>query len=363
MKKCFQKKYRWITLGTIAIIVRIIVGFSPAWVETIYSRGIFQGIRWLFDFTIALSPVPLFYLLVLLLIYGLVRFYRKNQLEWTRLDWRARWQSLGWQVANFFGFVVFSFMILWGFNYARVPIEEQITIHPNTLNLREIIEETTWATQRANALREQILNVDTAAINHIPLNEPLQPYMRCLLEQVLRQYNYPTGGRVRGRQIYPKGFLMRMGIAGIYLPWIGEGHADGGLHVLQLPFTLAHEMAHGYGFGDEGTCNFLAYLACQASDNPAIQYAGQLTYWRYIASEYKLFRPTEFAFFRSNQLSRGMHNDLAAIYANREQYPEWFPYQDQFNDLYLKFQGIEDGIENYNRMVSLVRAWRLKVTY
>lgn len=359
--KWLAPKYRWMTLGGLAILVRIVASWMPNGVETIYSRGIYQGIRWFIDNTVARSPIPLFYFLVAFLLYYIYRAFKSWQTIQS-YSIKAKLQHIGLAVGNVLGFIIFTFLVLWGFNYARVPIETQININANTLNLKEIITETKWATQEALDARALIPQTDTFALDSTFLpNGNLQEIMRKHLVKVLKKYNYPTTGRVRGRQLFPKGLLMRFSTSGVYLPWIGEGHVDGGLHSLQLPFTLAHEMAHGYGHGDEGTCNFLAYLACIESGDPFLIYSGKLTYWRYAASEYKYFKPESYEMFRAATLTRGMHNDLAAIYANSDKYPDILPWmRDTAYDTYLKFQGIEEGIENYSRVVTLVRGWRLK---
>ena len=95
----------------------------------------------------------------------------------------------------------------------------------------------------------------------------------------------PHSGRVRVRQPWPNGFLLRWSTAGIYIPQTGEGHIDRGLLAVQKPFTIAHEMAHGYGVADEGACNFIAWLACSQSRDPWVRFGGALTYWRYAAAE------------------------------------------------------------------------------
>ena len=81
-----------------------------------------------------------------------------------------------------------------------------------------------------------------------------------------------------GGDLYrPNGILLRFNSSGVYFPFTGEGHVDNGLHPVSKPFTIAHELGHGYGFGSEDVCNFLGFLACVRSDNPAIRYAGYLT--------------------------------------------------------------------------------------
>jgi hypothetical protein len=356
--KLIKKEYRWIILAIITIIIRIILGFFPQVIETIYSRGVFLGIRWLIDNTTARLPFPMLYLLVFAFAITVFLAFRQ---------WFALWQikaltfsKVFLSIGNFLSVVIISFLILWGFNYGREPLEKQLNLNTQTLNLEQIIKETEAATIEINNARKHIPNTDTFALSNEYLPKHLVDTMRRLLVKVLNDYNYPTTGKVQGRLIVPKGFLMRLGASGIYLPWIGEGNIDASLHATQLPFTIAHELAHGYGFGDEGSCNFWAYLACLESDNPMLQYSGKLTYWRYIASEYKYFQPEAYAIFRAENLNRGVHNDLEAIYANREKYPTIIPFQNQAYDTYLKFQGVEDGIESYSRMVLLVKAWKAR---
>lgn len=353
-----NKPYRWINLAFITLLIRVILGFFPHIIESIYSRGIFLGIRWLIDNTTARLPFPVLYLLVFAFVITIFLAFR----QWFVL-WKNKALTISkvlLPIGNFLGFIIFFFLILWGFNYGREPLENQLELNTEVLNLEQIITETEQATIEINEARKRISNSDTFPLSTQFLPKKLVDTMRQLLVKVLNDYNYPTIGKVQGRLIAPKGFLMRLGASGIYLPWIGEGNIDASLHATQLPFTIAHELAHGYGFGDEGSCNFWAYLACLESNNPMIQYSGKLTYWRYIASEYKYFKPEEYEVFRAENLSRGVHNDLVAIYANREKYPTIIPFHNQAYDTYLKFQGVEEGIESYSRMVLLVKAWKAR---
>ncbi len=357
-----MKKYKYLLLAALLILTRILLGFFPNLVETFYSRGLFLGIRWFIDHTTARLPFPTLYLLIVLLFF----LFLKKGYQWWKLSQQKtlRISYFLLPIANFLSILISSFLLLWGFNYARQPIENQLNLTAKTLKLNQIIRETEWATAEINVARQAIENAylmaDTNALNVDLLPQHLEDTMRQLIVETLKKYHYPTVGKMRGRVIYPKGFLMRLGASGIYLPWIGEGQVDGSLTAPQLPFTMAHELAHGYGFGDEGSCNFWAYLACSASDNLIIQYAGKLAYWRYIAAEYKYFKPESFELFRAKNLSRGVHNDLEMMYNNQEKYVTIFPFQDAAYDTFLKFQGVEEGIESYSRMVLLVKAWKRK---
>jgi hypothetical protein len=351
-----NKKYRWIICAAVLIIIRIVLGFFPQVIETVYSRGLFLGIRWLIDNTTARLPFPMLYVMGSILGFLLI----KKSYEWVKLYQKKALNKevILLPIGNFLSITVILFLILWGFNYARQPLEKQLGLNTQVLDLKQIIKETKWATKEINLARNEILNADTNALTVDFLPPNLEDTMRQLLVNVLKKYNYPTVGNMRGRLIYPKGLLMRLGASGIYLPWIGEGQVDAALTPAQLPFVMAHELAHGYGFGDEGSCNFWGYLACLASENPMIRYSGKLAYWRYIAAEYKYYQPEAYEIFRAENISRGVFNDLENMYTNGDKYPPIIPFQNQAYDTYLKFQGVEEGIESYSRMVLLVRAWK-----
>ena len=179
-----------------------------------------------------------------------------------------------------------------------------------------------------------------------------------MVENWLRDNNFPAIGKVRGREIYPKGIFLHFSSSGLYFPFTGEGHVDAGVHALQKPYIIAHEMFHGYGFGDEGTCNFNAFLACIKSNDPYIAYSGHLSYWRTLAINYLRYRPKEYRAFRRT-LPLTIQADLDAINEVLISYPDIMPrFRYYAYDAYLKAQGIDEGMKNYNRVIMLVNAWR-----
>ena len=354
----FLKKYFWIVFAFFLMLLRWLGNFYPVAIEYVYSRGIFLGIRAIIDYTIAALPLPMFYVFWLTILVLFIRYLiRSSQKKYTIQE---RLRRFGFQTINVISIIIIWFLLIWGFNYGRIPIEDKLKLTLKVPELSDLKSETQWATKKTLDLRQLVME-DTLALNAIYSPKDLEDEMRESLKSVLKELGYSSFGKVRARQLYPKGILLRLRTAGIYWFFVGEGNLDAGLHPLQKPFTMAHEMAHGYGFGDEGTCNFLAYLACLKSSHAYVRYTGMLTYWRYIAGEYKFRAPEDYATFREEHLSIGMKNDLEAIYENAEQYPDLLPaLRNKTYDSYLKLQGIEDGIENYNRVIILVDAWKGK---
>ena len=353
-KFLLHKKTIWIGLGVFALILRL--SLSPQFIENWYSRGLFLGIRRIIDLVTGIFPVALVYPVVLLLFVllgsAIYKFFRKP------LSWKKKIVQALTSILAFAGAVVFLFLFMWGYNYGRVPLENKIGIQPQPLNVDELRAELEAATTEVLTLRDQLPGASDTTLSSTLLPNNLETTMRQELLDVLNGFEYPTPGKVRGRIIKPKGILLRISTAGVYIPFTGEGHIDAGLHHLQLPFVVAHEMSHGYGFGDEGTCNFLAYLACTQSEDPYLRYVGHLYYWRYVAGDYRAFQPEEYKTFRE-ALPPGLKADLRAISLEMAKYPDIFPkIRDATYNAYLRAQGIEEGMKNYDRVVMLVKAWR-----
>lgn len=357
MKKViFNKKTIWILLGLLAIILSSVL--PAAFVEKYYSRGLFQLVRWGFTGLDSWLPFAFVYVLFLLLLgwlgVSLTRFFKSKK------TWPQRLLNMLFSVLAFAGGTVFFFQFLWGFNYKRIPLETTMGISPKPLTVSELKDELDAATAETLRLRSMLPGAGDTAVPAVLLPNNLENTLRENLKATLADYGYPVPGNVRGRLLWPKGLLLRISTAGVYIPFTGEGHIDPGLHYLQLPFVMIHEMSHGYGFGDEGTCNFLAYLACIRSDNLFLQYVGHLYYWRYVASDFREFQPEEYDKFRES-LPAGLKADLLAIRQEMDKYPDIFPaVRDATYNAYLHAQGIKEGLKNYDRVIMLVHAWRKK---
>ena len=353
----FQIKTRHkigLLLGLTTLVLNNFVSFSSGFIESVYSRGLFKLYRGIYDHSFALSPIPLVYVLFGFLVFLCFRKFRK-------ITYRSKQGILNEFVSlgSFIGYVLFVFYMAWGFNYQRVPIKEQMDLDLNPINLKilkdELARETSFLVES-----RPILKSEGDSITEADLPSNMEQEIRIALEAILAEYGYDVNGRVRVRQLAPAGILLRIKTAGVYIPFVGEGHIDKGLHPIQKPFTMAHEMAHGYGFGDEGTCNFLAYLACLKSKIPIIKYSGSLGYWKYLSSNLRANSSKDYLLFWEN-IPSVLKKDLNDIYVNSIKYPDLFPrLRDKMYNSYLKSQGISEGMQNYDRVILLVHSWQKK---
>ncbi|MEM1216000.1 MAG: DUF3810 family protein [Bacteroidota bacterium] len=339
--------------GIFALLIRWVA--SPEWIERYYSQGFFPLLRLVWDYAVgSWLPVAFVYILILLL---LVRWIR-SLYRWSKRRGRDRWWAALAHVLGFLGWLVLTFLLLWGFNYGRVPVEDRLGLDWSNLPDTLIAEQVKAEARVLTTLRAKLQRPDS-----IPLRSDLFPtdqeaQLRQALEDALAYYAYPVVGRVRGRQLVPKGIFLHFSSAGLYLPWTGEGHIDAGLLPLQQAYVLTHELAHGYGFGDEGTCSFWAYLASYYVESPTLVYTIRLGYWRSLAAAWSRQDRAAYLAFRAT-LPPGIRADLEAINANILAYPDWTPVlRDVAYDAYLRSQGITEGLANYSKVIKMVEAWR-----
>ncbi len=311
-------------------------GLWPWFYENIYFKAVFQFIRVTHDYTLGLIPIPCLYIVVPLFFYW---FFRDAQSS-------IKWWIL--TVLNTIIWILIWFYVLWGFNYNQATISERLELQKAQVDSVYIDKAFKKQTLKLDGLLNQIDSIDFI--------EPKENDIRIRQEALLDEWGIPTIGRVRVRKIWP-GLLLHFRTSGIYIPHAFEGHLDRGLYYRQHPFTMAHEMSHGYGITDESEANFVAYLTCINSNDLAVQYSGELAYWRYLAKYYKRFhRDTwqdEYA-----ALNPKLVADLKAIRQHILNYKDLMPkYRDVIYDSYLKSHGVQAGIKSYDQMIMLIAAY------
>ncbi|MCE7056930.1 DUF3810 domain-containing protein [Algoriphagus sp. AGSA1] len=349
-----KRDWSWAILGVIALGIRYLATQNPEATDTIYSRKFFPGIRNVIDITLGRLPFPSVYLFIasVLLVIG-IYFWRVSQ----KTGWKSRtWYSLA-ALVNGLGALVFFFLVLWGFNYQRTPIVQQLGLQPKSMNLEQVKSEVQITYRLAQQYRNAVTR-DTAAIEEILPYPELEKLVRANMADNLNMLGLNFTGRPRTKQFPPSGFMRKMGILGIYFPFTGESYIDPSLHALEKPFTVAHEMAHSYGVTDEGEANFIAWVICTNSDDPLLRYSGQLRLLNYQLSDYYRMAPEEYREWVKT-LDRGIRNDMVSIRKASEAIKAYsLELSRKTNDVFLKTQGVKAGVNSYQELPKLAFAWR-----
>lgn len=352
-----SRSVAWVLFGLLTLMLNAWAHHYPEFVERWYSRGLFEWIRQCFDATLGQLPFPSFYLFWIgVLLYWAWQYRNRPKLQ----VWR---QKLGFwllKILGFAGLLVGSFFWLWAFNYARIPLETQMKLEVQPLDSTALWQELHAETALLDSLRASLVGRDTTPLNderYWPSHA--EDTIREALKKWLVQAHFPAPGRVRGRFIYPEGTLFKFGASGIYWPFIGEGNLEAGMHALRKLPSMAHEMSHGYGFSDEGVCNFIAFVACAEHSNAYIAYCTHLDYWNTVASACLEQDPVRYNTQYRGSIPKGIVADQHAIRKQHQKFKEIAPaIRYEVYDSYLKAQGIKAGMLNYDAVLMLVQAWR-----
>jgi hypothetical protein len=313
--------------------------------EAVYAQGIFVVVRKIYDWGWSWSPLPLFYVLLGIILWRTITWFRARKSGALYLVSKA---------AGGIAFLVLTFYVLWAFNYHKAPVANRLGYDFSTVEEQDILNEFAVATDELNQ-KVMALPFEFHSEGMLEKKVVNDREIRPWVQRALQELNLAHRGNVRVRQLWPNGILLRFGTAGIYIPQTGEGHIDYALLSVQKPFTIAHEMAHGYGITDEGECNFIAWLACRISDDPYVQYSGALGYWRYAAAEINADSVTN----ALASLPPTVKRTLELIRKNDRKYPDLMPkIRDAIYSSYLKRHGVIKGLRSYNEVVLLVSQYR-----
>ena len=167
------------------------------------------------------------------------------------------------------------------------------------------------------------------------------------------------GARARPKPVYFSGMMSRLGISGIYSPFTGEPNYNAIQPGFDIPFSVAHEMAHQRGFAREDEANFVAFLVCTKASNPFVRYSGFLGALRVLGVLYRI------APQRYHETVAGLEEGPRADLKARANF--WARYSGRLsnfssslNHVYLKANGVRSGVRNYNEASSLIVGYYLK---
>lgn len=341
------------TLPVTAVFVALLNGFGLLkgfFADTLYYKYLYQLWRIIYDHTFGLLPFPTVYILFILL-FPLLYFIIIKPIR------NKNWKSLPFRLLNLLAAIYILFYFLWGFNYQQMTLVEKLDFPEINMAKEDLFQEIMTINSNLVFIR-QGLKLSNDSIRSVDVPSDLETIIRKNQKEILDSWSLPAFGKVRVRKLLPKGTLLRISTAGVYIPFVSEGHIDAGLHPVQWPFTMAHEMAHGYGVTDEGECNFVAFVTCMNAENSIIRYSGTLGYFRYLLSNYRIYYRDEYDLL-FQQIDSKVIKDIVSINNELNKYPDILPdLRDKIYDSYLKSNGVEAGLHSYSTIIQLVNRWK-----
>lgn len=320
-----------------AAIGTALVPLPPGFVEAWYSRGLYPRVQPFVTVASNLIPIALLDLTAAVLIAGVLALtIRRVRRDGVRIAARRSVVTLVVLAAALY----LWFVLLWGLNYRRVPLEDRIAYDPSRVTREAALKLGGLAVERVNALQPAST---ASASDSEALSDALAD-----VEHTLGATRYAYPGRPK--RSLAQWYFRKAAIDGMTNPF----HLEIILHPDLLPFersfVLAHEWAHLAGYADESEANFVAWLTC-LNGPPAAQYSGWLSAYEHVAAA--LPRSDRQAL--RSRLSPPVIADLAAARARvARANPTITSAARGAYDTYLRANRIEEGIANYNLVVRLM---------
>ena len=193
---------------------------------------------------------------------------------------------------------------------------------------------------------------------------------RMVMKSLGAEYPQLDGYYPRPKALFFSDFMCQQYMQGYYFPFSMEANYNDVMHILNIPSTMCHELAHLRGYIFEDEANFIGYLACVRSEDEFFQYAGYLSVLNYLYNDLvKARKGNPEAFEAAAErvppaaISEQVWEDN--IFVTEE---EWNRINesalidtevvdkaaDVFIDTNLKVNGVSDGKVSYSRVVRLL---------
>jgi hypothetical protein len=351
--------------GLLSYLLFQLLSRSPGWVETWYAGGLGPVLTDAVARVTGVVPLPLAELVIAAFLarqlHGLwrgVRAFRAGERgpAGLLLDGSSR-------VAGDVGAALFLFYLVWGFHYARPPLEQRMGLGEGTeADSAELVALSREAMESVNrAYRDLHGSEDAGHPTRMPADrEELMRRLRSGWERTARELELPGPTRARYgpvKPFWPSEALAYLGIGGFYFPWTGEPVFNSLLPAPSAVHTMVHEMAHQRGYAPEDDANFLAFLVASRSPDPLARYAAwfhahvrlQNALGRVDREAWKAIRETRIA---------GVRRDIEAVVEYNRRYRGWMSRASrEVNDAYLRSQRVEGGVASYGMVTRLLVAY------
>ena len=323
------------------LVVRIAV-LNAGSVEFYYSSGLYPIIARSFSNISSLLPFSLwdtFWLVSSLLFIGSLLMVILRKVGFGKYLLR---------IFQLLALIYAFFYLVWGLNYFRPRIETRLGWS------KTVTDEGAFRAMLDSVIANTNANYTSLTSSDYPALDRLveDSYFKNSKELKI---NYPNGTR-RPKTMLFSSIFAKSGVSGYFGPFFNEIHLNYYLLPMEYPYVLAHEKAHQFGITNESEANLAAFVICTTSHDKRLRYSGYVNLLLYFLSDASRLKDV-------NEYIRKI--DKRVILDLRFQRSHWQglrnktldKMQTRANDVYLKTNHIDEGVKNYNKVVSLAISW------
>lgn len=349
------KKCLWFLIPAVITLVLQLLARKTTWFGTWYTGNIFPiyvntvgRLMSIFPFSVVEFGL---YVIILWVLWITVSFIYKSAKR------REKGLALfgGWihRILTTAAILLMVYTMTCGINYYAISFSAMEGFSVRKSSVEELEELCRYLVNQVNEAAKELSLEDGCMLLTADMGEEAVKAMQAAGER----YTSLAGYYPQPKPVTVSWILSVQQLSGIYSPFTIEANYNREMTDYNIPSTACHELSHLKGFAREDEANFIAYLACMASDNPEFNYSGAML--AYIHANNALYGAGEVELYREirDSLCDTAKRDLIANSAFWDQYEgKVAEVSTQVNNSYLQLNNQSDGVKSYGRVVDLLLA-------
>lgn len=363
-----NKKYKLFSLILLplALLLNFISSKFPELVETYYSLTInkftvqiLSKISGIFPFSTYEVTIYLIIIIALIFIVGFFTILLKNP---TKLKDFLINSILN--LLSTLSIAYFLFIVLWGLNYNRLPLSTTLINNYNLDNSKsvsqvnynndDLIELYKFLIEKTNETRKLVSEDNNGVMKNNSDYKGIMSRAQLGYDKIIDVIPNANGKYAKPKYVISSNLMCYTGITGIYFPFTGDANVNIAIPDMNIPSTALHEMAHQRGYASEDEANFIGYLSSINHPDADFNYSGYILALSHTASALR-----KVDYNALIELNKTISDDVRRDLDNNNKF--WEKYEgkvekvsNDFNNAYLKSNGIKEGVQSYGKMVELL---------
>jgi Protein of unknown function (DUF3810) len=303
------KQYFWpITLLFFVVLIKVFSANKDA-VEMYYSTSSYASFASFYRAIFARVPFSvgdvLYTIAICYLLVKIFHFCRALCSKERRKLLQTNWKASAKKTFHIILIIYLLFNILWGLNYNRIGIAEQLNLTKEKYTIDDLKAINFLLVQKINENKLVLLskNENTITTNEMFLKTKIA-YDSAAIKYPFLAYRNPSI-----KKSMFTWFCNYAKIYGYYNPFTAEANINVDVPAFTQPFTTCHEVAHQLGYAKEMEANFVGYFAAKSSGDAYFKYSTYTDLFSY-ANNTLYYADTSAAFAYSKLLLPAVVKDF-----------------------------------------------------
>ena len=228
------------------------------------------------------------------------------------------------------------------YNREALPVKG----YQGEIKKEEFVQIATYFVEDYNKCAEEIQLDEQGEIVLPYTREHLLEVVRLEFDKLDDKYYHPYVPKAKN--LATSGLFTTVGIVGMYFSVLGEVNYSNFSTNTELPFYVAHEMAHSIGVMREDDAQILALQICATSDDPILRYSAYFNTFQSILNVLHYTDNKDDYRRVKSMMSPKIYDNYNYIYNHWKGKTFLYDFGNKVNDWYLKTFGQKDGTNSYD---------------